>query len=438
MLVETQPRPALAPRSPNKTAASAHVDDRAMKKAVADLFARETDARILEHRRQLDFQIEAFKQRQETLITALPRTVRSMTMREFMTKYDGDVKAAIAGQSGRVGAGGLGGIASTSSGRVADLVAQAQMQKEELNKKRKRVEDDLDALRAAKRSPQKATAVMREGTPLKTLTDRFLSPSPSKKRLIQTPTRQTPSRIHPSRMQSPSRVHDATPRVQVTTPSRVRPPTIATFSPALTLSKTPKYPGSHTLASGSSYQTISGSPNRTLAGSPTRLLAGSPSRIRNDSPNRLNASAAGSPARRIPVKGRIIVHKLDSQPSTSTSLTATGASLALSSIFAKARDSPSAFAATPRSASNPAPPPSSRPVATPLTPRRAHSTLGLRTSTLGVRIPTIDGHVLELDPLTNSPGDLDRLQGISTRAKQEAREEMGRLVEGAMRKWRVG
>ena len=87
-----------------------------------------------------------------------------MTMREFMTKYDGDVKAAIAGQSGRVGAGGLGGIASNSSGRVADLVAQAQMQKEALNKKRKRVEDDLDALRAAKRSPQKAMTVMREGT----------------------------------------------------------------------------------------------------------------------------------------------------------------------------------------------------------------------------------------------------------------------------------
>ncbi|KAL1667242.1 hypothetical protein GGF50DRAFT_98351 [Schizophyllum commune] len=436
MPVETQARSALAPRSPNKTATAAH-EDRAMKKAVADLFARETDARILEHRRQLDFQIEAFKQRQETLITALPRTVRSMTMREFMTKYDGDVKAAIAGQSGRVGAGGLGGIASNSSGRVADLVAQAQMQKEELNKKRKRVEDDLDALRAAKRSPQKAMAVMREGTPLKTHTDRFISPSPSKKRLIQTPTRQTPSRSQPSRMQSPSRVHDATPRVQVTTPSRVRPPTIATFSPALTLSKTPKYPGSHTLASGSSYQPISGSPNRTLPGSPTRLLAGSPSRIRNDFPNRLNVSAATSPARRVPVKGRIIVHKLDSQPSASTS-SATGASLALSSIFAKARDSPSAFAATPRSASNPAPPPSSKPVATPVTPRRAHSTLGLRTSTLGVRIPTIDGHVLELDPLTNSPGDLDRLQGISTRAKQEAREEMGRLVEGAMRKWRVG
>ncbi|KAI5897393.1 uncharacterized protein SCHCODRAFT_02609256 [Schizophyllum commune H4-8] len=436
MPVETQARPALAPRSPNKTAAPAH-DDRAMKKAVADLFARETDARILEHRRQLDFQIEAFKQRQETLITALPRTVRSMTMREFMTKYDGDVKAAIAGQSGRVGAGGLGGIASNCSGRVAGLVAQAQMQKEELNKKRKRVEDDLDALRAAKRSPQKAMAVMREGTPLKTHTDRFISPSPSKKRLIQTPTRQTPSRIQPSRMQSPSRVHDATPRVQVTTPSRVRPPTIATFSPALTLSKTPKYPGSHTLASGSSYQTISGSPNRTLGGSPTRLLAGSPSRIQNDSPNRLNVSAATSPARRVPVKGRIIVHKLDSQPSASTS-SATGASLALSSIFAKARDSPSAFAMTPRSASNPAPPSTLRPVATPLTPRRAHSTLALRTSTLGVRIPTIDGHVLELDPLTNSPGDLDRLQGISTRAKQEARKEMGRLVEGAMRKWRVG
>ncbi|TRM62849.1 hypothetical protein BD626DRAFT_569437 [Schizophyllum amplum] len=95
-------------------------------------------------------EIETFKLRQGTALVAIPRAVRSMAMRDLMTKYNGGVKAANA-ESGRVDAG--------QSVRVAYLVAQAQVEKDALSLKRKRVEDELDALRAAKRrsrSPQKA------------------------------------------------------------------------------------------------------------------------------------------------------------------------------------------------------------------------------------------------------------------------------------------
>ncbi|KAL1747323.1 hypothetical protein HDZ31DRAFT_80555 [Schizophyllum fasciatum] len=396
MPVESQRQNWAIPGAEPRASAS---NDQAMKKAIADLFTREVDERVLEHRRQLDFEIEAFKQRQETLIASLPRAVRSMTMREFMTRYSGDMKAAIAGQGGWGAGQGSGAAGGRGGSRVAELIAQAQVQKDEWVRKRKRVEDELDAMRATKRSPQKA--ILREGTPLKTHTDRFLSPSPSKKRLGPTPPR-TPAPTTATRLQT-------------TTPSRVRPPAIATFSPSLALPpKTPKYPGARSFAS----------PTRSAAASPTRQAA---------------SSARRSPLKR--VKGPIIVHKLQTQ-SSSTNLAlpvAPAASLTpdTPSLFVpSAGPSPASSRLSPAPAghSNLAPSPSAAPTSQaspmPLTPSRSRSLL--------MKIPTIDGHVLELDPLMNSPGDLDALTGISSRAKQEARQEMGRLVSDAMRKWRVG
>lgn len=52
-----------------------------------------------------------------------------------------------------------------------------------------------------------------------------------------------------------------------------------------------------------------------------------------------------------------------------------------------------------------------------------------------VSLPIKDGHLLEFDPLTTSPSALDALVGITDSAKKHAREEMGRLVKEAVRKW---
>jgi hypothetical protein len=55
-----------------------------------------------------------------------------------------------------------------------------------------------------------------------------------------------------------------------------------------------------------------------------------------------------------------------------------------------------------------------------------------------VAIPTKDGHLLEFDPLQTSPGTLDALDGITDSAKKHARAEMGRLVQAAVDKWKIG
>ena len=69
-----------------------------------------------------------------------------------------------------------------------------------------------------------------------------------------------------------------------------------------------------------------------------------------------------------------------------------------------------------------------------LTPRPAHS----RSFSALVAIPTKDGHLLEFDPLQTSPSTLDALEGITDSAKKQARAEMGRLVQAAVDKWKIG
>jgi len=54
-----------------------------------------------------------------------------------------------------------------------------------------------------------------------------------------------------------------------------------------------------------------------------------------------------------------------------------------------------------------------------------------------ITLSTKDGHILEFDPLQTSPGELDALEGITDSAKKQAREEMGRLVEAAVDKWKI-
>jgi len=54
-----------------------------------------------------------------------------------------------------------------------------------------------------------------------------------------------------------------------------------------------------------------------------------------------------------------------------------------------------------------------------------------------VTVPTVDGFFLEFNPLLVSPGTLNDLQGITEDAKKQAREEMVRLVKEAVSKWTI-
>lgn len=54
-----------------------------------------------------------------------------------------------------------------------------------------------------------------------------------------------------------------------------------------------------------------------------------------------------------------------------------------------------------------------------------------------VTVPTVDGFFLEFNPLLVSPGALNELEGITEDAKKQAREEMVRLVKEAVSKWTI-
>lgn len=54
-----------------------------------------------------------------------------------------------------------------------------------------------------------------------------------------------------------------------------------------------------------------------------------------------------------------------------------------------------------------------------------------------IRVPTKDGHVLELDPLLTSPSKLDSIEGITDSAKKQAKEDMFKLVQSALTKWKI-
>lgn len=54
-----------------------------------------------------------------------------------------------------------------------------------------------------------------------------------------------------------------------------------------------------------------------------------------------------------------------------------------------------------------------------------------------VAVPTADGHLLEFDPFQTSPGEIDALEDISESAKQQAKDDMRRLVTQAMERWKI-
>lgn len=45
--------------------------------------------------------------------------------------------------------------------------------------------------------------------------------------------------------------------------------------------------------------------------------------------------------------------------------------------------------------------------------------------------------MLEFDPLQASPGSIDALNGITESAKKQAKQEMSRLVQTAVDKWKI-
>ncbi|KAJ3004052.1 hypothetical protein NUW54_g4991 [Trametes sanguinea] len=52
-------------------------------------------------------------------------------------------------------------------------------------------------------------------------------------------------------------------------------------------------------------------------------------------------------------------------------------------------------------------------------------------------VQTKDGHVLEFNPLQTSPEELDALEGITDSAKKQAKEDMARLIQITVQRWKL-
>ena len=73
----------------------------------------------------------------------------------------------------------------------------------------------------------------------------------------------------------------------------------------------------------------------------------------------------------------------------------------------------------------------------PSQPSQTSSTDSRSQATALMRVPTEDGLILEFDPFLTAPSELEALEGISDSAKKQAKEDMARLVQEALAKWKI-
>jgi hypothetical protein len=54
-----------------------------------------------------------------------------------------------------------------------------------------------------------------------------------------------------------------------------------------------------------------------------------------------------------------------------------------------------------------------------------------------ISVTTKDGHVLEFDPFTTDPAEIDALEGVSESAKQSAKDDVVRFISSQMARWKI-
>ncbi|PBK97641.1 hypothetical protein ARMGADRAFT_987451 [Armillaria gallica] len=395
--------------------------------------------------------LENFKIHQEGHVSRIPKQVRGMTMREFGEKYNGNVQAALRGvQREKLTSAGndpaFGEIdknmrkrkwlASQDQEATADPSEPRALKNARLESPQRKPGSSTGpgtAQRARLLSGVvKTPGKQSQGRPLPRVPQ---SPSPQKSR---PPFNAGPGTAFQSKLPSPSKPKSNNPL------TRSRVPSLSTFNPTLP-PKTPGYPGSKPPNSNvirmprrdESMLSVNGSPlaNPFEFGMKWAKGAnGSSEEITPDaSRHTLKRTKSNITISRDPSFNTNSLHSRSrsqtnlrtssSQPSSTTlSRTNSDATLPLSqqspshNLFTPTRLQPTPF---PKDSD---PPPFQLPTLT-----RSYS----------VTISTKDGHLLEFDPLQASPGSLDALEGISSSAKKQAREEMGRLVQAAVDKWKI-
>ncbi|KAF5338931.1 hypothetical protein D9611_008748 [Ephemerocybe angulata] len=393
--------------------------------------------------------LENFTIHQEGQVSRIPKQVRTMTMREFGEKYNGDTQLALRGyQKDRLAAAG----ADANFGDIDKSMRKRKfLENHEVEKPAAR-ESDSRPLKAAKTIPGTPNK-MKKPQPSGSAQhgSRFIRSSskpPSMgiprplSRLAGTPSPEKPRPPFNSSMSYNARA-PSRPTSPMKPPTTSRVPSASKFNPTLP-AKTPTYPPSDDSTTlvrlprkDENMLSVNGSP---LA-NPYQFGLGWFKGVEQASEDAEDEEDTDQPStsRGLKRSKSSIVIRRD----PSSTLHSRQASQA--SLFTSTSQSTSSHTRDPSQATRPAQqsglnsafrfPPPPPPSGNDTTPRQTSK--HTRSFSAMVAIPTKDGHLLEFDPLQTSPGALDALEGITASAKKQARIEMGRLVQAAVDKWKI-
>ncbi|KAJ3910681.1 hypothetical protein F5879DRAFT_4856 [Lentinula edodes] len=390
----------------------------------------EVQHRTRQFRSWLEDQLEGFKIHQENTISRIPKPVRTITMKEFGEKYHGNPVIAVTGSqkeklAAQVG-DGLGEIDKTERKRKWMAIQETRDGDDgesSRNSKSARLTSYISPKKkggtstgpgTAQRARLLASGEKAPGRPRAPMDRIPGSPSPQK---VKPPF--TTSNAHiPRAPSSPS-------KLPLPGSSRTRVPSSSTFNPILP-AKNPSYPRivHHTHTSSATYRpprkdeqmlSLNGSPLANPFWTDGLLPPDSRSSGDMGEPRTLKRTQSNISIRRDPSFVSGLPPRADSQssfyPGTSSKPHSRNNSDA---TLAESTTGP--YSGLPKTSFE-----------TPYAPTKKYM----------VTISTKDGHILEFDPLQTSPKALDALEGITDSAKKQAREEMGRLVEAAVDKWKI-
>ncbi|KAI0373905.1 hypothetical protein BV20DRAFT_937226 [Pilatotrama ljubarskyi] len=374
--------------------------------------------------------LENFRRHQEGLILRIPRIVRNVTLRDF-AKYNGDIQECVKGLKREL----LGGDDNTidMGTRKRKWIESQEAEGDKLDTKlssndsrasktartvaatpKKKPSSYAAPTTASKtRLPVTKTPGKTQGRPLQRVPSGAVSPSPQKgtSRPLQFP--RTPSRFaSPTKTSQPIR-----------TASRV--PSSSTFNPVLASEPShPRWP-----RKDENMLSVNGSPlanpyqldlkNWFKAvtegeGADTEEQGGAGSQGHSDGARGL--SKLGVPGGGTLKKQRSIVIRSASSTSVASHGGHSRSTSQASTLVASQSGLDQRISAASSTADGPA--------------------LGPSMSAL-VSVHTKDGHVLEFNPLQTSPEELDALEGITDSAKKQAKEDMARLVQITVQRWKL-
>ncbi|KAF5360527.1 hypothetical protein D9756_004747 [Leucocoprinus leucothites] len=422
--------------------------------------------------------LENFTIHQEGQVSRIPKQVRSMTMREFGEKYQGDIQAALRGyQKERLVAAGADANFEEidKSVRKRKWVEGVEAELEKGGTKDGEAPRVAKTARTAPSPSPKKMAGPSKGlgtTPRKRLVSATNKPST---RAGSNTNSRIPASPSPTKSRPPFSTYASSntrPPFRPVSPTKPNPersmnqptsrvPSSSSFNPSLP-PKTPKFPNSRapSVIGGSNDPPPARLPRKdesmlSMNGSPlanpyefgmgwfrgieqaeeTGAEESQPSQS-----SRPGTSANGKLSNKRS-KNSIMIRR---DPSIAFPSTLNGHSRATSQsgfFTATSSQTPHFRNSTQNTSSNSLYPtarfPSTHPLYVPPEEQQTPKPTIQSFSAL-VSIPTKDGQVLEFDPLQTSPGSIDALEGITNSAKKQAKVEMGRLVQATVDKWKIG